>query len=90
MLRAIFSTIFFFLFLAGFAQAKNHKYKRIGHPKDIQTKTSPGTAMMGGGSDLEEAFRWLCDKANGGDFLIVRARGSDDYNDWVNKLCKVN
>jgi cyanophycinase len=46
--------------------------------------------MMGGGSDLEEAFRWLCDKANGGDFLIVRARGSDDYNDWVNKLCKVN
>jgi len=46
--------------------------------------------MMGGGSDLDEAFRWLCDKANGGDFLILRARGSNDYNPYVNKLCKLN
>lgn len=46
--------------------------------------------MMGGGSDLDEAFRWLCDKSNGGDFLILRARGGNDYNPWVNKLCKVN
>ena len=46
--------------------------------------------MMGGGSDLDEAFKWLCDKSGGGDFLILRARGSNDYNPWVNKLCKVN
>jgi len=36
--------------------------------------------MMGGGSDLDEAFRWLCGKANGGDFLILRAHGGADYN----------
>lgn len=46
--------------------------------------------MMGGGNDLDEAFRWLCNKGNGGDFLIVRARGDDDYNAYVNKLCKAN
>ena len=46
--------------------------------------------MMGGGSDLDEAFRWLCTKANGGDFLILRARGDDDYNKYVNGLCKLN
>jgi cyanophycinase len=46
--------------------------------------------MMGGGSDLDEAFRWLCGKANGGDFLILRARGDDDYNSYVNGLCKPN
>lgn len=46
--------------------------------------------MMGGGTDLDEAFRWLCKKGNGGDFLILRARGDDDYNAYVNGLCKAN
>ena len=46
--------------------------------------------MMGGGTDLDEAFRWLCNKGNGGDFLILRARGDDDYNPYVNGLCKAN
>ncbi len=46
--------------------------------------------MMGGGSDLDEAFRWLCNKGDGGDFLILRARGDDDYNSYVNGLCKAN
>jgi cyanophycinase len=46
--------------------------------------------MMGGGSDLDEAFQWLCGKANGGDFLILRAHGGADYNSYVASLCKVN
>jgi len=46
--------------------------------------------MMGGGADLDDAFRWLCEKANGGDFLVLRARGEDDYNGYVNGLCKLN
>ena len=45
---------------------------------------------MGGGNDLDEAFRWLCRKANGGDFLILRARGDDDYNSYINGMCKLN
>jgi cyanophycinase len=46
--------------------------------------------MLGGGSDLDDVFRWLCDKGNGGDFLILRARGDDDYNAYVNGLCQAN
>lgn len=46
--------------------------------------------MLGGGSDLDEVFRWLCNKGNGGDFLVLRARGDDDYNSYVNGLCKAN
>jgi len=46
--------------------------------------------MMGGGTDIDEAFRWLCNKGNGGDFLVLRARGDDDYNSYVNGLCKAN
>lgn len=45
---------------------------------------------MGGGADQDPAFRWLCERAHGGDFLILTATGEDDYNPYVQKLCKVN
>src|ERR1039457_6588404 len=66
------------------------KYIRQGNPQDVQTRPEAGVAMMGGGSDLDEAFRWLCGKANGGDFLILRAHGDADYNPYVDGLCKRN
>jgi cyanophycinase-like exopeptidase len=75
---------------APFARAQTYKYFRLGNKDDVQTKPTAGVAMMGGGSDLDEAFRWLCNKGNRGDFLILRARGDDDYNSYVNGLCKAN
>lgn len=81
-------TILFFA--CTLARAGSYQYIRLGHPEDIQTKPTFGIAMMGGGSDLDEAFRWLCNKGNGGDFLILRATGDDDYNPYVNGLCKAN
>ncbi len=73
-----------------FAHAQSYRYFRLGNKEDIQTKPTAGIAMMGGGGDMDEAFRWLCAKGNGGDFLILRARGDDDYNSYVNGLCKAN
>jgi cyanophycinase len=73
-----------------FAQSETYKYFRIGKHGDAQTKGESGIAMMGGGTDLDEAFRWLCNRGNGGDFLILRATGDDDYNSYVNGLCKAN
>ena len=72
------------------AGASSYQYQRLGNPQDIETKPTAGIAMMGGGSDLDEAFRWLCQKGNGGDFLTLRATGDDAYNPYVNGLCKVN
>src|SRR5882672_10157778 len=74
----------------GSSPAKSFKYKRMGSVQDAHTTPAFGIAMMGGGTDLDDAFRPLCEKANGGDFLILRARGSDDYNPYVNGLCKLN
>jgi cyanophycinase len=70
--------------------ADSYQYFRLGNNADIQTKPTAGIAMMGGGTDLDEAFRWLCNKGNGGDFLILRATGDDDYNPYVAGLCKAN
>ncbi len=84
--------LFFILCASAFAigRGASYKYKRVGSELDAQTHTDPGIAMMGGGTDLDEAFRWLCGKAHGGDFLIVRAAGKNDYNKYVNKLCQMN
>jgi cyanophycinase len=77
-------------YAASCAHAGSYKYFRIGNKDDVQTRPDFGVAMMGGGTDLDEAFRWLCNKGNGGDFLILRATGDDDYNPYVNGLCKTN
>jgi cyanophycinase len=72
------------------ANAASYQYFRLGNSQDVQTKPDAGTAMMGGGKDLDEAFRWLCNKGNDGDFLILRATGDYDYNPYVKGLCKAN
>jgi len=42
---------------------------------------------MGGGTDQDAAFQWMCARAGGGDFLVLRASGTDAYNSYVKKLC---
>ena len=70
--------------------AQSPEYIRAGNPDDIITKPKPGYLLMGGGKDVEEAFQWMIEKSNGGDFLILRARGTAAYNPFVQKLGKVN
>jgi cyanophycinase len=45
---------------------------------------------MGGGTDLDEAFQFLCDRADGGDMLVLRARGDDEYNAYLRGICHLN
>jgi cyanophycinase len=45
---------------------------------------------MGGGKDLDQAFKWMCEHSGGGDFLVLRATGDDAYNPYVQELCHVN
>ena len=67
-----------------------YRYFRIGNPNDLQAQPKQGAALMGGGKDLDRAFKWLCERAGGGDFLILTASGGDDYNSYVNGLCQAN
>ena len=67
-----------------------YQYVRRGSQSDVHTTPVAGFALMGGGSDLDVAFKWLCEHGNGGDFLILRARGGDAYNPYVNGLCRAN
>jgi cyanophycinase len=86
--------VFLFVLLAvlccAAAAPASYQYFRIGEIADSTALPAAGIAMMGGGQDLDDAFRWLCKKANGGDFLVLRARGDDDYNTYVQGMCKLN
>ena len=59
--------------LPGPALAAKKTYFRVGSAVDATATTTAGTVLMGGSTDVDEAFKWLCARAAGGDFL--RAAG---------------
>src|SRR6267378_1448884 len=67
--------------------AKQYSYFRVGNANDISTSTVPGTVLMGGGTDVDAAFQWMCQRSGGGDFLVIRATGTDAYNPYIQQLC---
>ena len=71
-----------------FADEAKWKYFREGNPADRSVQPRGGLALMGGGSKQDEAFKFLCERTNGGDFLILRANTEDDYAQKVNKEIK--
>jgi cyanophycinase-like exopeptidase len=62
----------------------------LGDAADVSVPTRPGFVLMGGGSDLDDAFRWMIERSGGGDFVVLRARGDDGYNPYIHGLGAVN
>src|SRR5450755_5074748 len=69
------------------AEDPGYKYFALGKPGGMVAKTTSGYALMGGGTDQDAAFQWMCERAGGGDFLVLRASGTDAYNPYIRKLC---
>jgi cyanophycinase len=69
------------------------KFRRDGNSADSIILPHPGYALMGGGKQ-DAAFKFLCDSANGGDFLVLTADADDAYmkqeNEKINALCPLN
>jgi cyanophycinase len=76
--------------LSALAEAPAYRYIRAGESANAAVHPRPGFALMGGGTDLDEAFEFLCDRAGGGDFLVLRATGDDAYNPYLRGLCRLN
>src|SRR5947208_2982158 len=67
--------------------AKQYSYFRVGNSSDVTIPTTPGTVLMGGGTDVDAAFQWMCQRSGNGDFLVIRATGTDAYNPYIQQLC---
>ena len=67
--------------------AKQYSYYRLGNPNDVTTTTTAGTALEGGGTDVDAVYQWMCQRSGNGDFLVIRATGTDAYNPYIQQLC---
>src|SRR6185503_12335003 len=61
----------------------------VGNPADAPPAAtlSPGLVLMGGGTDVDAAFQFMCQRAGGGDFVVIRTSGTDAYNPYIQQLC---
>jgi cyanophycinase len=70
------------------------KYLRTGNSADSTVTPRAGFALMGGGSHQDPAFQFLCERASGGDFLVLSANDEDDYlkkeNEKIRAICPLN
>ncbi len=81
------------LFLLSPGASAKWKYFRAGNAADSTVTPRAGFALMGGG-EQDPGLKFLCERANGGDFLILRANTEDDYaqkvNEEIRALCPLN
>lgn len=54
-----------------------------GNTTNITTNTEFGVCLMGGATENDNAMRWLLQKANGGDVVVLRSTGSNGYNNYL-------
>jgi cyanophycinase len=54
------------------------------------TPPTPAVALVGGGADVDEAMEFLCQNSGGGNIVVLRASGDDDYNPYFHNLCLHN
>lgn len=76
----------------GAAAAKPYSYFVTGNAQATVTLAQPPAApslvLMGGGPDVDAAFRWMIEKAGirpggGGRFVIIRATGTEAYDPYI-------
>lgn len=72
------------------AASKDYTYYGYGDTTNIIRSTTYGLNLMGGSTDVDEAMLWMAEKANGGDFVVLRTSGRDGYNQYLYDLAASN
>ncbi|SFU74593.1 cyanophycinase [Pseudoduganella namucuonensis] len=67
------------------AAGKPYDYAVVGDPANVTLPAPPlpTLVLMGGGPDVDDAFKWMIRKSGGGNFVVIRSRGTDAYNPYV-------
>ncbi len=78
--------LIFGLLMGSFLLAQEpYSYFRAGANEDVTRPGRGGCVLMGGSTDVAEAFAWMIERSGNGDFLVLRAAGTDAYNPFVLK-----
>jgi len=71
------------MFLSLVLTAQNYTSYFTGNTTNIVTNPSGGVCLMGGASEDDNAMKWFLQRANGGDVLVLRATGTNGYNNYL-------
>lgn len=64
-----------------------YTYYVVGNPGDVQKPTRGLWVAQGGGDDVDQNYVRMGAYGGGGDFVVLRASGKDEYNDHVFEHC---
>ena len=64
-----------------------YKYYVVGSTADVVRPTRGLWVAQGGGDDVDANYARMGEFGGGGDFVVLRASGEDDYNDYIFMLC---
>jgi len=67
--------------------AQGYEHFIVGNPADVVTPTDRLAVLHGGGTDIDDIFVRMGAAAGGGDFVVLRASGTDAYNPYIYELC---
>lgn len=77
------------LAVASIARAEpDYRHYVSGNPSDVVTTTRGLLVLQGGGTDVDENYSRMGAASGGGDFVVLRASGGDEYNAYVQALCE--
>lgn len=62
----------------------------MGDVKNVETPTRSGVALIGGGGNVNSAFKWMIERSGGGDVVVITASGNNGYNKDIYSLGGVN
>jgi cyanophycinase-like exopeptidase len=66
---------------------RGFQYYLTGNADDVVRDTRGLLVLQGGGDDVDLNYTRMGEYAGGGDFVVLRASGADDYNDYIFALC---
>jgi cyanophycinase len=90
MISLVFLLSLFLIASQNVSASQNYDYFLTGNQMSLDTSTTGGIMLMGGGPDVDEAFKWMIDRSGAGDFVVLRASGADGYNDYLMSLGDLN
>lgn len=81
-MKHLLAALLFLFCTVQWGQSQNYTSFFTGDTSDVQMNGQFGIVLAGGGSDNDDAMRWMLRRAHGGDVLVLRASGSSGYNSY--------
>ena len=81
MKKNILFLFLFYSFLGAYAQSYTSYF--TGDTTNVETLVEGGLCMMGGATENDSAMIWFLKQSGGGDIVVIRATGSNGYNDYL-------